>query len=82
MLAIIALPSTLASLNNERDNIVPEKENAPVEFANKITRGLDGLVTKVKKQHHATNAQPESAVKVESAIDDSMLAQHDLSAPR
>ena len=63
MFAIIVLPSTLASLDNEKDNIVPEKDNAPIEFANKIMRGLEGIVTKVKKEHHALKAQPESAVK-------------------
>ena len=75
MFAILALPSTLASLNEE-DNIVPEKDNAPVEFANKIMRGLRRLVTKVKKDHHASIIQAESTVKVESAVEDSMLALH------
>jgi hypothetical protein len=73
--AILALPSTLASLNEE-DNIVPEKDNAPVDFANKIMRGLHRLVTKVKKDHHASIIQAESTVKVESAVEDSMLALH------
>jgi hypothetical protein len=66
--AIIALPSTLASLDNEKDDIVPEKGNAPVEFANKIMRGLEFLATKVEKTHHASKAQPESAVQVESNV--------------
>ena len=85
MFAILALPSTLASLDNEKDNIVPEKDNAPVEFANKIPRGLDRLVTKVKKDHHASIIQAESTVKVESAVEvsleDSMLALHAESPP-
>ena len=68
MFAIIALPSTLASLDNEKDDIVPEKGNAPVEFANKIMRGLEFLATKVEKTHHASKAQPESAVQVESNV--------------
>ena len=72
MFAILALPSTLASLN-EKDNIVPEKDTH-VEFVNKIMRGLDRLVTKVKKKHHAPII--ESTVKVESAVEDSMLALH------
>merc|ERR1712166_1720945 len=68
--AIIALPSTLASLDNEKDNIIPEEGNAPVEFAKKSLRGLEGLVTVVKNGHHASNVQAESAVQVESAVKD------------
>ena len=59
MIAILVLPSTRASLN-EKDDIVPEKNNAPVEFANKIMRGLEGLVTKVKKDHRASTIQTEA----------------------
>ena len=50
VLGILALPSTLASLDVEKDSIVPEsKDNEPVEFINKIMRGLEFLVTKVRK---------------------------------
>jgi len=71
--AILA-QSTLASVNNEKDNIVPEsKDNEPVEFTNKIMRGLEFLATKVAKQHHVSKAQAEAAVQVESDVDDSML---------
>ena len=71
--AILA-QSTLASLNNEKDNIVPEsKDNEPVEFTNKIMRGLEFLATKVAKQHHVSKAQAEAAVQVESDVDASML---------
>ena len=72
MFAIIALQSTLASLDNEKDDILPEKSNAPVEFANKIMRELDLLVTKVEKAHHTPKAQPESAVQVESNVQEDL----------
>ena len=76
MFAILA-QSTLASVNNEKDNIVPEsKDNEPVEFTNKIMRGLEFLATKVAKQHHVSKAQAEAAVQVESDVDDSMLARN------
>ena len=71
---VILAQSTLASVNNEKDNIVPEsKDNEPVEFTNKIMRGLEFLATKVAKQHHVSKAQAEAAVQVESDVDDSML---------
>ena len=47
MFAIIVLPSALASLDNEKDIVVPEKGNAPVEFAQKMSRP-EGLVMKMK----------------------------------
>merc|ERR1712166_1093912 len=61
--AIIALPSALASPIASAigsDDIVPEKGIQPVEFATKIL-GLEGLVTKVQKDHRASKAQPDSA---------------------
>ena len=46
LVAILALTSALPGLDNEKDHIVPEKDDQLVEFAHKILGGSEGLVTK------------------------------------
>ena len=59
MFAIVA-PSTLASPDTEKDNIVPEKGNEPVALAHKLMRGLEALATKVMKNYRVEQ-EPENA---------------------
>ena len=71
--AIIVLPSALAT------EIVPEKDNeqliAETLPANQISRGIDALVAKVRKDHQASEPQPAPAVDLESAADEIILLE-------
>ena len=73
MFAIIVLPSALAT------EIVPEKDNeqliAETLPANQISRGIDALVAKVRKDHQASEPQPAPAVDLESAADEIILLE-------
>ena len=68
MLAIIVLPSALASRPTD---IVPEKDsgNHVYRLANLISRGVDALVTKVKADHRASKAHTEPAVGIKSFVE-------------
>ena len=76
MFAIIVLPPALATRDTE---IVPETDNeqliAETLPANQISRGIDALVAKVRKDHQASEPQPVPAVDLESAADEIILLE-------